>query len=243
VSGIRLVLLLGAGAACAAALGGSDSSAAPARRGPVVKQMVVFRSGKALTKRVRSVATRVRVEGRRCGVAKATPLAALVRSHPGRIGLEDFGRCTRRPRDSGQVYARSIRRDREAGRGGWVYKVGKRLATAGAADVAGPFGRGRLRRGQSVTWFYCVLRKGTCQRTLGLAADVAADGSVSVRVRSYDDEARGRLVEGATVTGGGASAVTGPAGRARLRLAAGRHTLVARKKGLIRSFGERVSVP
>ena len=59
--------------------------------------------------------------------------------------------------------------DRNRGQRGWVYKVGRRAATAGAGDLGGPFGRGRLRAGQRVTWFYCV-RAGDCQRTLEVRA-------------------------------------------------------------------------
>ena len=58
--------------------------------------------------------------------------------------------------------------DLNRGQNGWVYKVGRRAATAGAADPTGAFGNGRLRRGQRVTWFYCRLRAGGCQRTLEL---------------------------------------------------------------------------
>ena len=33
--------------------------------------------------------------------------------------------------------------ERNRGQDGWVYKVGRRAGTAGAADAAGPFGNGR----------------------------------------------------------------------------------------------------
>jgi hypothetical protein len=42
---------------------------------------------------------------------------------------------------------------------------------------------------------------------------------------------------------GGASAVTGADGRARLALPPGAHRVVASKAGLVRSFAERVEVP
>ena len=124
--------------------------------------------------------------------ARGTPLAALLRSKPGSVGLRDYGSCSRRrASSSGQLYVRSIRGDRERGRGGWVYKVGRRLGTAGAADTSGPFGRGRLRTGARLTWFYCLLTRGSCQRTLTLKATPLGGGVVAVTVRGYDDEGRG----------------------------------------------------
>ena len=184
----------------------------------------------------------MKVGRRRCGVAAGTPLAALLRSRPGRIGIEDFGSCSRRTRDSGQLYVRSIRGDRERGAGGWVYKVGRKLGTAGAADAGGPFGRGRLRSGRRVTWFYCVLRRGTCQRTLELKASPGGAGALAVTVRGYDDEGRGAPVAAATVSAGTTSATTDAAGVARLTLPPGRHRVKATKPGLIRTFTERVIV-
>ena len=93
-----------------------------------------------------------------------------------------------------------------------------------------------------MTWFFCRLRDGGCQRTLGLAATVEP-GAVSVTVRGYDDEGRGVPVEGATVSAGSVTAVSGADGSARLVLPPGRHRLVAAKDGLVRSFGEGVTVP
>ena len=65
---------------------------------------------------------------------------------------------------------------------------------------------------------------------------------LSVRVRGYDDAGRGILVQGARVTAGVLSAATDASGTARLRLTPGRHTVRASKEGLVRSFGERVTV-
>jgi hypothetical protein len=131
--------------------------------------------------------------------------------------------------------------DRNRGQRGWVYKVGNRAATAGAGDMGGPFGRGRLRRGQRVTWFYCV-RAADCQRTLVVRAK-ASSGSIVATVRGYDDGGDGVPVEGASVSAGGVTGVTGPDGRVQLALPSGTHRLVARKDGLVRSFSERVEVP
>jgi hypothetical protein len=209
---------------------------------PKVRQLVVFRDGSATSETVSTRATRVRVEGRRCTAGDGTALAALVRSRLGRIRLRDFGSCSARPRDSALLFVQAIRGDVNRGRDGWVYKVGRRAATAGAADPGGPLGRGRLRAGQRVTWFYCRLRDGGCQRTLELKWR-AEPGALVASVRGYDDEARGVAVEGATVRAGGVSALTDASGKARLPLPAGRYRAVAEKEGLVRSFAERVEVP
>jgi hypothetical protein len=226
---LTLLLLLGLGAPAEATA-------------PKIRQLVAFRDGSATSETVSTRATRVRVEGRRCAVGEGTALAGLVRSRPGRIGLRDFGACSDRARDGGGLFVRSIRGDRNRGQNGWVYKVGRRSATAGAADPAGPLGRGRLRTGQRVTWFYCRLRDGGCQRTLGLSWQ-AEPGALVATVRGYDDQGRGVPVEGASVTAGGVSGVTDAAGVARLPLPAGRYRAVAEKPGLVRSFTERVEVP
>ena len=209
---------------------------------PQIRQLVVFRDGSATSETVSTRAARVRVEGRRCVAGDGTALAALVRSRPGRIGLRDFGACSLRFRDGGGLFVRAIRGDRNRTQNGWVYKVGRRAATAGAADPAGPLGRGRLRAGQRVTWFYCRLRDGGCQRTLELTWR-AEPGTLVATVRGYDDDARGVPVEGATVSAGGTEAMTDAAGEARLALPAGPYRAVAEKEGMVRSFTERVEVP
>ena len=48
--------------------------------------------------------------------------------------LRDYGACSRRARDAGSLYVRQIGPDRERGRDGWVYKVGSRAGSTGAAD-------------------------------------------------------------------------------------------------------------
>ena len=209
---------------------------------PKIRQLVVLRDGTATSGTVSTRATRVRVEGRPCAVGSGTALAGLVRSRPGRIGLRDFGACSTRARDAGGMFVQAIRGDRNRGQNGWVYKVGRRAATAGAADPGGPLGRGRLRAGQRVTWFYCRLRDGGCQRTLELTWR-AEPGTLVASVRGYDDQARGVPVEGATVRAGGTQALTDATGEARLSLPPGRYRAVAEKPGLVRSFAERVEVP
>jgi hypothetical protein len=236
---VRAVPILLLALAAIAPGGAAEGSGAAA---PAIRQLVVFRDGSAVTRTVSTRATRVRVEGRRCTAGQATALAALVRSRPGRIRLRDFGSCSARPRDGGGLFVSAIRGDVNRGQDGWVYKVGRRAATAGAADPAGPFGRGRLRAGQRVTWFYCRLRQGGCQRTLALRLR-AEPGVLLAAVRGYDDEARGLPVEGATVSAGGSETLTDARGEARLPLPAGRYRAVAEKGGMIRSFAELVEVP
>ena len=208
---------------------------------PRIQQMVVFRDGHAHTERVSTAATSVRVGQRRCAVGARTALAALVRSHVGRLRFKDFGACSSRPADSAGLLVTGIGPDRNRGQRGWVYKVGRRAATAGAGDTGGPFGNGRLRAGRRIVWFYCV-RAADCQRTLELRVRPAA-GGVLATVRGYDDAGDGVPVEGASVGASGVTGLTGADGRVQLALPAGTHRVVARKDGLVRSFTERVEVP
>jgi len=203
---------------------------------------VVFKSGALVERRVRAAATTRRVGPRRCAIGRATALAALIRSKPGKIVLRDYGSCGSRATDAGGLYVRQIRGNRARGQNGWVYKVGRRLATAGAGDPAGAFGRGRLRPRQRITWFFCAIRAGSCQRTLEVRASAAPGGMVTATVRGYDDDGRGVAVPGAVVRSGAVSAVSGSDGRATLALGPGRHSLRARKAGLVTSFSKRVEV-
>jgi hypothetical protein len=208
---------------------------------PKVRQLVVFRSGEAVQRTVSTRQATVTVGGRRCAAGDGTALAALVHSKAGRLRLRDFGACSLRPRDSAGLLVTGIRSDRNRGQRGWVYKVGQRAATAGAGDPSGPFGHGRLRSGQRVTWFYCV-RAADCQRTLSVRAAPMADGIVAT-VRGYDDAGDGVPIEGAEVTASGVTGLTAADGRVQIALPPGTHRLVARKDGLVRSFTERVEVP
>jgi hypothetical protein len=190
----------------------------------------------------------VKVGSRRCRIGAATPLSALVATHL-KPALRDYGRCGRRPRDASGLYVSSIAGDRASGGSGWVYKVGRRAGTTGAADLSGPFGTGRrLRNGQRVTWFWCTLESsGGCQRTLEVRPDrtTATPGeTLNVTVRGYDDFGKGVLVEGATVRLGSASAVTGATGTATLTVAAetGDLPLEAERDGMVRAFPREVTV-
>ena len=232
----RFSLIAIAGAACCAAPAPAVAAA------PVVRHLVAYKGGAVKEKRVRASATTVKVGRRRCAVGRATPLAALVRSRPGKLGLKDFGSCSRRAADGGQLFVRSIAGQRNRGLDGWVYKVGRKLATAGAADPSGPFGRGRLRAGRRVTWFYGRKRGGSFQRTLELTGRRTSGGGMAVRVRGYDDDGRGVAVAGADVVSGFGSAVTDADGDATLSLPPGTYVLRARKRGLVPSFGLKVAV-
>ena len=207
-----------------------------------VGQLVVFRSGDAVQKTATAKAATVRVGGRSCTTGSNVALAALVRIKPPKLALRDYGSCSSRARDAAGLFVRRMGADANKGFDGWVYKVGQRIATAGAADPAGPFGRGRLKTGQRVTWFYCRLEGQSCQRTLALKAKATAPGQVTVTVRSYDDNGRSVPAAGATVRSGDATATTGDDGTAVLSLPPGTHRVHAERAGEIRSFAEGVEV-
>ena len=231
-------------AGAAAALAAAALAPAAEAAAPRIEQLVVFRDGSASQKVLTARTTLASVGRKRCAVGQGTPLAALLRSGVGPLRLRDYGECSRRPADSAGLFVTTIRGDRNRGQNGWVYKVGNRVGTAGAADPAGPFGRGRLRSRARVTWFYCRMsaRTGSCQRTLGVKAAALGEGMVRVTVRAYDDRGRSRLRPGATVHAGELTATTGPDGTATLRLSPGRATVWASARGLVRSFEEAVDV-
>jgi hypothetical protein len=218
--------------------------AAHARTAPVVRQLVVFRDGSAKAQSVTASQATVHLGRRRCAVGAATPLAALVRSHVAKLGLHDYGSCSRRARDAGGLYVRSIGRDKAHGQDGWVYKVGQKLAPAGAADPSGPFGNGRLRNAAQVTWFYCRYDNAVhgCQRTLGVTATAQGGGAIAVTVKAYDDQARAVPAAGATVHAGSATATTDANGNATLTVAPGTYDVFAAAAGAVRSQPARTKV-
>jgi hypothetical protein len=189
---------------------------------------------------VRLKARTVKVAGRRCRVGARTPLAVLVATRLP-LGVRDYGSCGRRPRDAAGLYVSKVAGERERGRGGWVYKVGRRAGSTGAADTSGR----RLRHGERVTWFWCEQNaSGGCQRTLEAQPEraTAAPGeTLRVTVRGYDDQGRGVAVAGATVTLGSATTVSGTDGVAVLTVIDGRW-LEASKDGLVRAFPREVTV-
>lgn len=236
----RLALILLAGAVLA-------SPAAAGARGKVEVMVVGKRDVLVPAKRVTLKPRAAEVDGRRCALGRATPLSALAGTGIS-FRLVDYGDCSRRPRDSGSLYVRQIGRERAQGRDGWIYKVGRRVGTAGAADPGGSFGTGRtLRAGRRVLWFWCVKDAAdACQRTLETTAPraVAPGGPVAVTVRGYDEAGRGVAVAGATVRLGAATAVTGADGVATVLAptAVGRHAIQAGKPGLVPAFPRTVVV-
>jgi len=236
----RLALIL-AGVALAAAPGTAEARAK-------VHVMVVGKSAVlAGPERVALKARTARVGGQRCSIGRATPLSVLAGTGVS-FNLKDYGACSRRARDAGSLYVRKIGPDREQGTDGWVYKVGRRAGSSGAADPAGSFGDGRkLRRGQRVLWFWCVKDAAdSCQRTLEVKPDakrVEPGAALRVTVRGYDDNGKGERVEGALVRLGGSAALTGADGAATVTApAAGAYPIRAEKPGMVVSFSARVTV-
>ena len=210
----------------------------------VVGKDRVLRGPKAVKLKVRSV----KVAGKRCRVAAATPLSVLAATKL-KLALRDYGSCGKRPRDAAGLYVTKVAREREQGRGGWVYKVGRKAGTTGAADPAGPFGTGhRIHGGQRITWFWCEQdQSGTCQRTLEVRPDragAAPGEALRVTVRGYDDFGHGVAVAGATVRLGSATATTGADGAAVLTVpaASGTLRLQATRDGMVRAFPRKVAV-
>ena len=214
------------------------AAALPAPAGAAQVQAMVIGKHRVLhgPKSVRLKERSVRVSGRRCRVRARTPLSVLVA-----MGLRLRVRGERSC-DATLLYVAAVAGERERGRGGWVYKVGRRAGSRGAGDPGV-----RLRDGQRVTWFWCELGAGGCQRTLEVrpARTTAAPGeSLRVKVRAFDDFGRGVAVRGAAVRLGSATAVTGAGGSAVLRVGprTGRLGLTAQKRGTVRAFPVRVRV-
>ena len=224
--------------------------AAPAPAAAATVDVMVVGKTRVLrgAKHVKLKQRTVKVAGRRCRVLGATPLSVLAATRL-KLGFRDYGSCGSRPRDAAGLYVTKVAGEREKGHGGWVYKVGRRAGTTGAADPAGPFGTGRrLHGGQKVTWFWCELgQSGSCQRTLEATPDrasAAPGATLRVTVRGYDDQGKGVAVQGATVRLGSASAVPGADGAAVLTVPAqaGRLRLQAERSGMVRAFPREIAV-
>jgi hypothetical protein len=214
-------------------------AAAPAPAAPKVTTMVVGKSRVlAGPKTVTAKAARVKVGKRRCAIGRATPLAALARLGL-KLRFKDYGACGRRAADAGGLFVRGIGPDRNRGQNGWVYKLGRKVPSTGAADTTAK----RLHGGAHVLWFYCRMqRSGGCQRTLEAAPDGPATPGQPLRVtvRGYDDNGRGKPVAGATVTLGDATAQTGADGVATLTAPAGPARLSAVASGMVPAFPRTV---
>jgi hypothetical protein len=240
-----------AGLALAAALWLATAGAALASA-PRVPIMIVGKS-RTLWPAHQVVAgrTSVGVGHRQCGVPRATPLAALVaarHAHGPGFHVHDYGACNRRADSGAGLFVDRVGPDRNRGHDGWYYKVARRAGSAGAANVAGPFGDGHgLRSGQRLLWFWCHFAHGSCQRTLESAVSTRHPGpgqTIRVTVRGYDDRAHGKLIAGATVRLGDAVATTGADGTAEVPapVQPGRYEVRASRHGLVPAFPEAVRV-
>ena len=210
-----------------------------------MRQLMVFRDGTAVNKR-RGGEGGPR-EGRPAPLrrGRGTALAALVRSRTAGSGCGTSAPARARAATAAELFvARSAASATEARTAGSTRSAASG-ATAGAADPSAPFGRGRLRGGQRVTWFYCRLRGGGCQRTLELTAAAArpgAGGGQRARLRRRGrgrgrrggDRGHSRRQRASPAAGGTRPAQPGAGAHYGLRGAA--------SEGLVRSFAERVTV-
>jgi len=227
--------------------GGAAAAGAGAASAPRVQVMVVGKSRTLLAAKTLTVRSRtVSVGRRRCAVAAGTGLAGLEAARRARgpaYRLRDYGTCSRRAGDAASLFVFEVAGERNRGRDGWVYKIGRRVPGAGAGDPSGP----HLRGGDHLTWFYCRAQStGGCQRTLELTVPAhALPGSpVRVRVRGYDDDGRSAPVGGATVALGAATGVSGADGAVTLTAppAGGRYQVRAQRAGLVPAFPVEVGV-
>jgi hypothetical protein len=236
-----LTAAVAAAVVIASPIGGGGGGGTPP---PKVNQLVVFRDGSFKEKTTRAKRVSVHIGPKRCVVGAGTPLAALVASKVARIGLRDFGSCSAHARDAGGLFVRKLGPDANAGQNGWVYKIGRRSGTAGAADPSGPFGHAKLKFGAHVLWFYCVMQSsGGCQRTLSFQEiDTQPPGGLVVHVGAYNDQGKGIPAAGVTVHVDSATAVTDASGVARLSPGAGKHSMYADGGGYVRTFDTNVEV-
>ncbi len=218
-----------------------------------VQAMVVGRGGAVLSsaRTVLAVAARVRIAGRSCTVAPATPLAALIalRNAGGpAFTLHDYGHCDASPADSSELFVSSVGGQRNSAQNGWVYEVNGVAGSTGAADPSGPLGNGRrLASGARVLWFYCQMGVQGCQRTLSVApqaSTVAAGAPLTVTVTGANERGAHTSVAGATVTLGTSSASTLGSGEATVAAprVPGRYLLTATAPGMVLSFPVAVQV-
>jgi hypothetical protein len=241
---LKTALALGAAAAVAVApAAASPSGSGGGSPAPQIHELVVFRDGSVKQKTTRARKVSVRVGGRRCVVSQGTALAALVVSRVAKIALHDYGSCSSRPRDAAGLFVRKLGPDANKGQDGWVYKVGHKSASAGAADPSGPFGNGRLRFGAHVLWFYCHMQGPSCQRTLSFdQIDARPPGAVEVHVGAYNDRGKGIPAAGVTVHVDSVTGTTDASGVARIQAGAGKHTMYADGGGYVRTFDSTVDL-
>jgi hypothetical protein len=200
----------------------------------------VLLAGKSASARavIRAGATLVEVGEQKCKVGASTPLAALARLlRRERLGyrIRDYGSCSRKTAaGSGQLFLRKVGKDANRGNDGWFYKVNDRAPEVGAADPAS-----RLHSGVRLLWFYCLFDEAarSCQRSLRIVPlSGSAAGGIRVRVRGYDNAGHWKPVAGVRVAAGAVAALSGADGVATLAAGEGRHTVTARKEGLVDAF-------
>ncbi len=242
---IALVLL-----ACRASAAGASSHR---RQGVAVQVMVVGKGGVVLSgaRSVLAGAAHVRLGGRGCAVAAATPLAALIalRDVGGpAFALRDYGHCDASPADSSQLFVSAVGGQRNSAENGWVYEVNGIAGSAGAADPSGPLGNGRrLGAGAKVLWFYCQMGAQGCQRTLTVAPQtrtVAAGAPLTVSVSGSNERSSSTPVADAAVTLGPSRASTEDDGIAVVAAPTipGSYELSATAPGTVPSFPVAVQV-
>lgn len=215
----------------AAAIAPVSAVAAP---GPIVSASVATKAGTLIGPvAVRAKQTTIKVGGRRCTVGAGTPLAALIAlqakakaSAVGRLALKDYGSCGKRPSTSSLLYLTAIGADRADGPDGWVYDIAGRSGSTGAADPAGPFGKGRLKAGASVAWRWCRAStdpEGDCGDAYVIAKVEAAPRGTDPTIQMQELVVTVRIRTGATAEASGTT-IPAPAG-VRVRLLRGTQVL------------------
>ena len=221
----------------------ASPAAAAEARAPVIEQLVVFRSGEALTKRV---STR-----RRAGARRRAPLRGRGRHGAGGAG----------PQPAGPAADPRLRRllAASAGRRGPVRR-GDPVRSKPGPERLGLQGRQARRHGGRRRPLRAVRARAAARRAAGHLVLLPASSAAAASARSSCGSTRSRAgswprcaamttrvagvaIEGATVRAGSATAVTAADGRVRLAASPGAHRVTATKDGLVRSFAERVEVP
>ncbi len=178
-------------------------SGAAAATAPLVEASVATKAGALIGPyAVRAKQVTIKVAGRRCTVGAGTPLAALIALQAkakapgvGRLALKDYGSCGKRPSTSSLLYLTAIGRDRADGPDGWVYDIAGRSGSTGAADPAGPFGKGRLKTGAAVAWRWCRAStdpEGDCGDALEIVSTVQRGEALSSGTAPFDVTVRVR---------------------------------------------------
>ena len=88
--------------------------AVPATAGAAEVELMVVGKDRVLRAPddVRLKVRKTRVAGRTCRIGAATPLSVLLATRLP-LGLRDYGRCGKRPRDAAGLYVTRVKRERE----------------------------------------------------------------------------------------------------------------------------------